>query len=211
MADRTPLPSSFEFEGNQQFTEETGWQKFKRRLREEPLIPLGCAATCYALYRAYKSMKARDSEEMNRMFRARIYAQFFTLLAAVAGGIYYKNERQQRREFEKMVEARKLQEKREAWLRELEHRDREDREWRERHRAMEESAKKAAAAASGKLKDASAVVVPSSTATTAARTDEDGGITDDEGKKISNKGDQEESSARGLGIVEAVKGLTGKK
>lgn len=145
------------------------------------------------------------------MFRARIYAQFFTLLAAVAGGIYYKNERQQRREFEKMVEARKLQEKREAWLRELEHRDREDREWRERHRAMEESAKKAAAAASGKLKDASAVVVPSSTATTAARTDEDGGITDDEGKKISNKGDQEESSARGLGIVEAVKGLTGKK
>ncbi|KAF7165480.1 hypothetical protein CNMCM5623_009602 [Aspergillus felis] len=136
-----PLPSSME--DNPHFKEETSLQKFRRRLKEEPLIPLGCAATCYALYRAYRSMKAGDSVEMNKMFRARIYAQFFTLVAVVAGGMYFKTERQQRREFEKMVEQRKAQEKRDAWLRELEIRDKEDKDWRERHAAIEAAAKEA--------------------------------------------------------------------
>lgn len=104
---------------------------------------VGCAATCYALYRAYRSMKAGDSVEMNKMFRARIYAQFFTLVAVVAGGMFYKTERQQRKEFEQAVEARKSQEKRDAWLRELEIRDKEDRDWRERHAAIESAAKEA--------------------------------------------------------------------
>lgn len=80
---------------------------------------------------------------MNRMFRARIYAQFFTLVAVVAGGMYFRTERQQRREFEKMVEQRKAQEKRDAWLRELEIRDKEDKDWRERHAAIEAAAKEA--------------------------------------------------------------------
>ncbi|PYI22222.1 altered inheritance of mitochondria protein 31, mitochondrial [Aspergillus japonicus CBS 114.51] len=136
-----PLPSSFD--DNPQFQEETSLQKFRRRLKQEPLIPLGCAATCYALYRAYRSMKAGDSLEMNKMFRARIYAQFFTLIAVVAGGMYYKTERQQRKEFEQVVEARKSQEKRDAWLRELEIRDQEDKDWRERHAAIEAAAKDA--------------------------------------------------------------------
>lgn len=132
------VPSSFD--DHPQFREESGVQKFTRRLKEEPLIPLGCAATCYALYRAYRSMRAGDSAEMNRMFRARIYAQAFTLVALVAGGMYYKTERTQRREFDKAVEERKSQEKRDAWLRELEIRDKEDREWRERHAAIEKAA-----------------------------------------------------------------------
>ncbi|KAJ5503339.1 hypothetical protein N7463_006213 [Penicillium fimorum] len=136
---KEPVPSSFD--DNPQFTEETGTQKFTRRLREEPLVPLGCAATCYALYRAYRSMKSGDSVEMNRMFRARIYAQAFTLVALVAGGMYFKTERQQRREFDQAVELRKKQEKRDAWLRELEVRDKEDREWRERHASIEAAAK----------------------------------------------------------------------
>ncbi|OOF97915.1 hypothetical protein ASPCADRAFT_205189 [Aspergillus carbonarius ITEM 5010] len=137
-----PLPSSFE--EHPQFQEETSLQKFRRRLKEEPLIPLGCAATSYALYRAYRSMKVGDSVEMNKMFRARIYGQFFTLIAVVAGGMYYRTERTQRREFEQMVEARKSQEKRDAWLRELEIRDTEDRGWRERHAAIEAAANEAA-------------------------------------------------------------------
>jgi hypothetical protein len=88
-------------------------------------------------------MKSGDSVEMNRMFRARIYAQAFTLVALVAGGMYFKTERQQRREFDQAVELRKKQEKRDAWLRELEIRDKEDREWRERHAAIEAAAKEA--------------------------------------------------------------------
>lgn len=103
----------------------------------------GCAATCYALYRAYRSMRVGDSVEMNRMFRARIYSQAFTIFAIVAGGLYYQTERKQRREFEKAVDERKSREKRDAWLRELEIRDKEDRDWRERHAAMEAAAKEA--------------------------------------------------------------------
>ena len=108
-------------------------------------------------------MRKGDSKTVNRMFRARIYAQAFTLVAVVAGGIYYKDERQQRRELNQMIEARKKQEKRDAWLRELEIRDQEDREWRERHAAIERAAKEA-----GKRQNSSA----GTTATTPSRSTE---------------------------------------
>ncbi|EER28465.1 Hypoxia induced family protein [Coccidioides posadasii C735 delta SOWgp] len=140
MSDK-PLPSSFD--SDPEFFEENPWVKLRRRLREEPLIPLGCAATSYALWRAYKSMKAGDSDQLNRMFRYRIYAQAFTLVAVVVGGIYYKSERAQRKELERAMEEKKSQAKRDAWLRELEIRDQEDRDWRERHAAVERAAKEA--------------------------------------------------------------------
>lgn len=120
---------------------------------------------------------------MNRMFRARIYAQFFTLLAVVAGGMYYKTERKQRREFERVVEERKAQEKRDAWLRELEAREKEDKGWRERHAAVAEAAKEVDA---GKKTKASTKVV-------------DGNA---------NQAVQEESDEkRGAGILDAVRAL----
>ncbi|EEP77898.1 conserved hypothetical protein [Uncinocarpus reesii 1704] len=106
-------------------------------------IPAGCLATSYALLRAYKSMKAGDSAQLNRMFRFRIYAQAFTLLAGVGGGFYYQAERAQRKELERAVADKKAQAKRDAWLRELEIRDQEDREWRERHEAVGKAAKEA--------------------------------------------------------------------
>ncbi|KAK2752636.1 Respiratory supercomplex factor 1, mitochondrial [Onygenales sp. PD_40] len=134
-----PMPSSFD--RHPEYFEETKWQKFSRRIREEPLIPLGYAATSYALWRAYKSMKAGDSLELNRMFRARIYAHAFTLCAIVAGGMYYGQERKQRKEFERALQDKRDQEKRDAWLKELEVRDKEDRDWRERHAAIEAAAR----------------------------------------------------------------------
>jgi hypothetical protein len=66
------------------------------------------------------------------MFRARIYAQGFTLLALVAGSIFYKDERIKRKVFEGAVEEKKAAEKRDKWIKELEARDREDKEWRDR-------------------------------------------------------------------------------
>jgi hypothetical protein len=66
------------------------------------------------------------------MFRARIYAQGFTLAAIVAGSFFYKDERMQRKKFEGVEEEKRQLEKKEKWLAELEARDREDREWRER-------------------------------------------------------------------------------
>ena len=62
------------------------------------------------------------------MFRARIYAQGFTLVAIVAGGFYYAEDREKRKEYEGVKTAQKAREKNEAWIRELEARDREDRE-----------------------------------------------------------------------------------
>lgn len=86
-------------------------------------------------------MKAGDSVQLNRMFRARIYAQAFTLLAVGFGGIYFQAERKAEREVERALDEKKSQEKRDAWLRELEIRDREDKDWRERHAAIEHAAK----------------------------------------------------------------------
>jgi hypothetical protein len=111
-----------------EFYEENRLQKLTRRLKEEPLIPFGCLLTCAALVGATRSIRAGDHNRTNRMFRARIYAQGFTLVAMVVGSMYWKSDRQKRKEFDQVVAERKAREKNEAWIRELEARDQEDRE-----------------------------------------------------------------------------------
>ncbi|RFU32567.1 hypothetical protein B7463_g3785, partial [Scytalidium lignicola] len=64
------------------------------------------------------------------MFRARIYAQGFTLLAMVAGSMYWKKDREKRKEFEAVIEGKKAQTKNEAWIRELEARDKEEKDFK---------------------------------------------------------------------------------
>lgn len=123
-----PVPSSL----GEDFFEESRSQKLFRKIRQEPLIPLGCLATCYALYQASKSIRAGNPTRTNKMFRARIYAQGFTLAAIVAGSFFYKDERMKRKAFDEKLEEKKALEKKEKWLRELEARDTEEREWRER-------------------------------------------------------------------------------
>lgn len=92
------------------------------------------------------------------MFRARIYAQGFTLVAIVAGSFYYQDERLKRRSFEKAVEQKKALEKRERWLAELEARDAEDRAWRERvERESGEARERADRAAEAARRAATAV------------------------------------------------------
>jgi hypothetical protein len=71
-------------------------------------------------------MRAGDHNRTNRMFRARIYAQGFTLLAMVAGSMYWQTDRQKRKEFEGALAEQKAKEKNQAWIRELEARDEED-------------------------------------------------------------------------------------
>lgn len=65
------------------------------------------------------------------MFRARIYAQGFTLLCLVAGSYYYAEDREKRKVFDGVKAEQKAREKNEKWIRELEIRDREDREEKE--------------------------------------------------------------------------------
>jgi hypothetical protein len=123
-----PPPSSFD--DDPEFYEESRWTKLKRRLMEEPLIPLGCALTCWALFEATKSIRGGDKEKTNRMFRRRIYAQGFTILAMFGGSIYWEADRQKRKEFTGLLAEKKKKEKHEAWIKELEIRDQEENELR---------------------------------------------------------------------------------
>lgn len=50
----------------------------------------------------------------------------------IGGSLYYKADRLKRTEYVKLKEKQKAQEKREKWIKELEARDREDKEWREK-------------------------------------------------------------------------------
>ncbi|KAH9826880.1 Respiratory supercomplex factor 1, mitochondrial [Teratosphaeria destructans] len=126
-----PPPSSFD--NDTEFYEESRVQKFKRRVTEEPLIPLGCALTCWALVEATRSIRKGDKHRTNRMFRRRIYAQGFTILAMLVGSVYWESDRNKRNEFNELLEDKKKQEKHELWLKELEARQEEEDELR-RHR-----------------------------------------------------------------------------
>jgi hypothetical protein len=80
------------------------------------------------------------------MFRARILAQGFTLVAMVAGSMYWEADRKKRKEFEGAVSERKAKEKNAAWIRELEARDEEEKEiraLREKRRMRESNPKNA--------------------------------------------------------------------
>ncbi|CAG8949714.1 hypothetical protein HYFRA_00004032 [Hymenoscyphus fraxineus] len=97
-------------------------------MQHHQLTPPGCALTVAALIGASRSIRSGDHNKTNRMFRARIMAQAFTLVAMVAGSIYWDADRKKRKEFEGAVSERKAKEKNEAWIRELEARDQEEKE-----------------------------------------------------------------------------------
>jgi hypothetical protein len=82
-------------------------------------------------------MKAGDHHRTNRMFRRRIYAQGFTILAMVAGSIYWESDRKRRKEYEGLQGEVKKREKYEAWIRELEAREEEEQELRGMKRRIE--------------------------------------------------------------------------
>lgn len=60
------------------------------------------------------------------MFRARVAAQGFTVLAMVAGSMYYQQDRQKSKELRKLKEEQDSEVKRQKWIRELEARDEEE-------------------------------------------------------------------------------------
>ncbi|KAI9816052.1 MAG: Respiratory supercomplex factor 1, mitochondrial [Pycnora praestabilis] len=133
MANNAPLPSSFD--NDKLALEITDISHLKNLTAAK-----GCALTCYALLGATRSIRAGDHATTNRMFRFRIYAQGFTLLCIVAGSVYYKTDRQKRKAVDTVVAEQKAKEKNQAWIRELEARDREDKDWKVRRQVVKESA-----------------------------------------------------------------------
>ncbi|OTB00705.1 hypothetical protein M426DRAFT_39281, partial [Hypoxylon sp. CI-4A] len=124
MADRS-MPSSFD---DDREYNETGSQKIGRKIREEPLIPLGTLLTCFALYNAWRATRRGDHAQVQRMFRARIGAQAFTVMAMVAGGAYYGADREKRKELIKLEAQQRAEERHQKWLKELEVRDDEEKQ-----------------------------------------------------------------------------------
>lgn len=66
------------------------------------------------------------------MFRARVAAQGFTVIAMVAGSMYYSKDREKSKELRKLREEKDAEEKRQKWIRELEMRDEEEKAMRGR-------------------------------------------------------------------------------
>lgn len=127
------------------FYNESGFQKIFRRLKEEPLVPVGCILTVAAFTNAWRAMRRGDHNKVQRMFRARVAAQGFTVLAMVAGGMYYAEDRNKQKELWKLKQQQEAEEKRQKWIRELEARDEEDKALRamlekKRKRASERTA-----------------------------------------------------------------------
>jgi len=112
--------------GQNEFVKDGGWRKWLRRMREEPLIPLGMVLTCSAFVGASLAMKRGDHARTNIMFRRRIYAQAFTVIAMVGGSLYLAKDRERRKEWEKSDKEKRDAEKRVKWLAELEAREEED-------------------------------------------------------------------------------------
>ncbi|KAH0954477.1 hypothetical protein HN011_011216 [Eciton burchellii] len=70
---------------NSTYEPETILHKAKRKLRENPLVPIGCLATTVALtYGLYNFYKGNAVMQQHCM-RARVGAQAFTILSIVAG------------------------------------------------------------------------------------------------------------------------------
>ncbi|KAI9273592.1 hypoxia induced protein conserved region-domain-containing protein [Sporodiniella umbellata] len=68
---------------------ETAGDKLMRKFKQEPFVPAGVALTCFALVAATVGLKMGNRAYANNMFRLRVAAQGFTVLAMVGGSIYY--------------------------------------------------------------------------------------------------------------------------
>ena len=103
-------------------------------------------------------MRRGDHDQVQRMFRARIGAQAFTVVAIVAGGTYYGADREKRAELIKLEAQQRAEERHARWLHELEVRDAEERDLQDamrkrRERVESRRAAERAAAAAGVVKD----------------------------------------------------------
>mmetsp|Transcript_49329 Transcript_49329/g.73573 ORF Transcript_49329/g.73573 Transcript_49329/m.73573 type:complete len:141 (-) Transcript_49329:214-636(-) len=63
---------------------ETFDQKFLRKCKNQPLVPVGLCATAYALGSGIKSFYQRDAARSQRMMRWRVTMQFVTFLTFIA-------------------------------------------------------------------------------------------------------------------------------
>ncbi|CAO1392372.1 unnamed protein product [Diamesa serratosioi] len=64
---------------------ESGKDKMFRKIKENPMVPIGCLATAGALTFGLYSFKQGERQMSQYMMRARILAQGFTVVALIVG------------------------------------------------------------------------------------------------------------------------------
>lgn len=79
-------------------------------------MPIGILATCTALFGASVALRKGHQQNANKFFRWRIYAQGFTVLAMVAGSVYYGDTRAEAKQVKAENERIKAREARDRWL-----------------------------------------------------------------------------------------------
>ena len=136
-------------------------------------IQTGTALTCLALYNAFRANRRGNHEQVQRMFRARIWAQTFTVIAMVAGGAYYGKDREKRAELVKLEAQQRAEERHARWLHELEIRDQEERDLQEAMRKRKERVE--ARRAAGVEKDKTTGPQDEAAASAAAADEKEGG------------------------------------
>ncbi|XP_071444996.1 HIG1 domain family member 2A, mitochondrial [Hetaerina americana] len=78
------LPLHNEVSGRMAF-DETSKEKFIRKVKENPLVPIGCMATAGALTYGLWSFRSGNRVMSQYMMRLRVAAQGFTLVALIVG------------------------------------------------------------------------------------------------------------------------------
>ncbi|EDV34808.1 uncharacterized protein Dana_GF19615 [Drosophila ananassae] len=64
---------------------ETTKEKLQRKIKENPLVPIGCLATTAALTAGLYNFRTGNRKMSQLMMRSRIAAQGFTVLALIVG------------------------------------------------------------------------------------------------------------------------------
>ncbi|PPQ86414.1 hypothetical protein CVT25_003536 [Psilocybe cyanescens] len=67
---------------------ETWSDKFARKFKENPWVPLGCIATCGALFMSAVKLRAGKPKDMNYWLRARVGLQGVTVVALLLGSTW---------------------------------------------------------------------------------------------------------------------------
>lgn len=71
---------------------ETFKEKTKRKFYENPLVPIGCAATAGVLTMGLVSMVRGNNRRSQVMMRMRVAAQGLTVVAMVVGALFATNK-----------------------------------------------------------------------------------------------------------------------
>ncbi|KDN53614.1 hypothetical protein K437DRAFT_265668 [Tilletiaria anomala UBC 951] len=68
---------------------ESSRDKFWRKMKDQPLVPIGSLLTCGALIAASNHLRKGNRDQFQRALRWRVGLQGLTVVAAVAGSLYY--------------------------------------------------------------------------------------------------------------------------